>query len=121
MAEAGRYRLLRVPCGANERARAHGLPLPHRQPLAAHAQKAQPEGRDELGPDLEAGRRLAPETADPPPLASPALRRQAPEVGAGCPNRARPDLCGGRSAMSVSTAITLFASSNFRLVAEMVA
>jgi len=39
------------------------------------------------------------------PLASPTFRRQAPEVGAGCPNRARPDLCGGRSAMSVPTAI----------------
>src|SRR3712207_1407913 len=31
--------------------------------------------------------------------------RQAPEVGAGCGNTARPDLCGGRSVMSVPTAI----------------
>jgi len=38
--------------------------------------------------------------------AIPPLRRQTPEVGAVCPNRARTDLCGGRSAMSVPTAIT---------------
>jgi len=33
-----------------------------------------------------------------------ALRRQTPKVGAGCSNRARPDLCGGCSAMSIPTA-----------------
>ena len=33
------------------------------------------------------------------------LRRQTPEVGAECPNRARSDLCGGRSVMGVPTAI----------------
>lgn len=31
--------------------------------------------------------------------------RQPPKLGAECPNRARSDLCGGRSAMSVPTAI----------------
>jgi hypothetical protein len=36
--------------------------------------------------------------------ARPALRRHTPEVGAGCSNRARPDLCGGRPAMDVPTA-----------------
>ena len=33
------------------------------------------------------------------------LCRHTPEVGAICPNSARTDLCGGRSVMSVSTAI----------------
>jgi hypothetical protein len=33
-----------------------------------------------------------------------ALRRPTPEVGAGCSNRARPDLCGGRPEMDVPTA-----------------
>ena len=33
------------------------------------------------------------------------LRRQIPEVGAECPNWARSVLCGGRSVMSVPTAI----------------
>jgi hypothetical protein len=32
-------------------------------------------------------------------------RRQTPEVGAECPNGARSVLCGGRSVMSVPTAI----------------
>ena len=32
-------------------------------------------------------------------------RRQSPKVGAECPNWARSDLCGGRSVMSVPTAI----------------
>lgn len=35
------------------------------------------------------------------------FRQQAPEVGAGCGNAARPDLCGGRSAMGVPTAISI--------------
>ncbi len=39
------------------------------------------------------------------------LRRPSPEVGAVCGNPARTVLCGGRSAMSVPTAI--FASSSF--------
>jgi hypothetical protein len=47
----------------------------------------------------------APRAAHPSSLARPALRRQTPEVGAGCSNWARPDLCGGRSAMSIPTAI----------------
>jgi hypothetical protein len=51
-----------------------------------------------------AGRRLAPKTAHPAPLAASALRRQTPEVGAVCGNPARTDLCGGRSAISVPTA-----------------
>src|SRR5213083_1820159 len=34
------------------------------------------------------------------------LRRQIPEVGAECPNWARSVLCGGRSVMSVPTAIS---------------
>src|SRR5216683_3269079 len=33
------------------------------------------------------------------------VRRQSPEVGAACGKAARTDLCGGRSAMSVPTAI----------------
>jgi hypothetical protein len=35
------------------------------------------------------------------------LRRQAPEVGAVCLNWARTVMCGGRSAMSVPTAISV--------------
>jgi hypothetical protein len=106
VAEAGRDRLLRLPCGTNQRPVPGGVPLPRHEPLATHASAPQPEGSDDVGAGNEARRRLAPAPAHPPPLAKPALRRQAPEVGAGCGNAARPDLCGGRSAMSVPTAIT---------------
>jgi SRSO17 transposase len=41
-------------------------------------------------------------------LATIALRRHAPEVGAECGNSARSDLCGGRSVMGVPTAILFF-------------
>jgi hypothetical protein len=38
-------------------------------------------------------------------VARQTLRRQTPKVGAECPNWARSDLCGGRLAMGVPTAI----------------
>ena len=41
----------------------------------------------------------------PSSLAERTLRRQTPKVGARCVNHARRDLCGGRSAMGVPTAI----------------
>jgi hypothetical protein len=41
-------------------------------------------------------------------VAERAVRRQTPEVGAGCLNWARPDLCGGRGVTRVPTAIVLF-------------
>ena len=39
-------------------------------------------------------------------MAERAVRRQTPEVGAGCLNWACPDLCGGRGVTRVPTAIT---------------
>src|SRR5215203_599039 len=49
-------------------------------------------------------RLLAAATQDPASLSERALRRQAPEVRAGCGNAARPDLCGGRPERAVPTA-----------------
>jgi len=43
-------------------------------------------------------------------VAPRALRRQIPEVGAECPSGARSVLCGGRSVMSVPTAISEMSS-----------
>jgi hypothetical protein len=37
VAEAGRDRLLRLPCGADQRSVPGGVPLPRHEPLAAHA------------------------------------------------------------------------------------
>ena len=58
---------------------------------AKHAPDPEPGARDP-----GAGPRAA--------SARAALRRHTPEVGAGCSNRARPDLCGGRPTMDVPTA-----------------
>jgi hypothetical protein len=41
-------------------------------------------------------------------MAEHSLRRHTPEVGAGCLNWARPDLCGGRGVTCVPTAIYAF-------------
>jgi RNA-directed DNA polymerase len=49
------------------------------------------------GKDYAARQRLAPQTANPSPLAASALRRHTPEVGAVCGNPARTVLCGGLS------------------------
>ena len=45
----------------------------------------QPEGRNDLGADHQDRQRLTPQTAHPSSLATPTLRRQTPEVGAGVP------------------------------------
>ena len=46
-------------------------------------------------------------------MATGALRRHIPKVGAECGNAARSDLCGGRSAMGVPTAIICSASVKY--------
>jgi hypothetical protein len=48
---------------------------------------------------------LATHGKNPSSMAQPALCRQTPEVGAVCGNSASTDLCGGRPAMGVPTAI----------------
>src|SRR6185312_17542909 len=94
-----------LSCGANEPPCPQGLPPPCDRPVAALAAAAQPEGPAHMGADGEVSRCLAPPTARPSPLAKCPLRRQTPKVGAECPNRARSDLCGGRSVMGIPTAI----------------
>src|SRR3954466_6678680 len=80
------------------------VPRPRHRPLAPRPRPAQSEGAPGVAANGEAGRRVSPQTADPSSLAECALCRQTPEVGAECPNWARSDLCGGRSAMNVPTA-----------------
>ena len=99
--EASRHRFLRISRGADQRSRTLRVPLPHHGPVATHAPAAQSTRPHHVGTDHAAGRRLSPQTPRSSPLAKCALCRQAPEVGAECPNRARSDLCGGHSVMSV--------------------
>src|ERR1019366_7477950 len=50
-------------------------------------------GSAKHAPDADPGSRAP--GAGPRTASRSALRRQTPKVGAGCSNRARPDLCGG--------------------------
>ena len=106
LAEAGRDRLLRLPRACRptvapwRRSAIHVLDL-WRRTLRRRSQRDDAH----VGADGEAGRRLAPQAADPSPLAAAALRRQTPEVGAVCGKPARTVLCGGRPVMGVPTAI----------------
>ena len=105
MAEAGRCRLLRVSCRANQWCCTRCVPLPCHKPLAALAPAAQSKGLHDMGAGKQAGCRLPSETAYPSSLAWRSLRRQTPKVRAVCSNPARTDLCGGRQATGVPTAI----------------
>ena len=96
MAEAGRGRLLQLPCRADQRACPGRVPAPCHRPLAAHATASQPEGSDDVGADDATGGRVAPETKHPTSLAERSLCRHTPEVGAACGKVARAVLCGGR-------------------------
>ena len=96
----------RLPRGADKQPCPPGLPERRRNPLVAQPAAARPAGPNDVGKDEEIGRRVAPQAAHPSSLAFRALCRQTPEVGAVCGNSARTVLCGGRSVMSVPTAIT---------------
>jgi RNA-directed DNA polymerase len=75
MVAAGRHQLLQLPRGADKRSDTDRVSLPRHQSLAAHATAAEPERLDDLGGDQAVGRRLAPATANPSPVAREALRR----------------------------------------------
>src|SRR6202035_5339432 len=75
--------------------------------LASAVMSAQPKSTNAMDAHHETGRRVPPPAASPASLAKCPLLRQTPEVGAECPNWARSDLCGGRSAMGVPTANAL--------------
>src|SRR5260370_7779520 len=107
MVAAGRHRLLQLPRGADKRSDTDRVPLPRHQSLAAHAAAAKPEGLDDMGADQAVGRRLAPATANPSPLAKAALRRQTPEVGAVCPHWSRTDLAQCPHVTRVPTPLNL--------------
>src|SRR5439155_18586526 len=93
--------------GPEQSGRVERIPVPRRAHLATHAPAAQPEASPLVGTDAAIGQRLALKTADTSSLARSALRRQTPKVEAVCPNWARTALCGGRSAMTVPTAIRI--------------
>jgi hypothetical protein len=98
-------RLFCVPRGADERPESQRVPAPCWPPLVAHAEAARAARCVNVDTDRAVrGGRFA-DASHPSSLARSALHGQAPKVGAECLNRARWDLCGGRAAMRVPTAI----------------
>ena len=66
------------------------------------------QSRDSVSQGLDRVRKVARQRKKekyPSSVAERAICRQTPEVGARCANRARRDLCGGRSVTGVPTAI----------------
>src|SRR5438874_1943071 len=110
MAEAGRDWTLRVLRGSNQQPGALGVPATRDRPLAAHAPTTQPAGRHPPG----IASRSSPTTGSLNRTSFTRGRANAlplpPEVGAGCLNRARPDLGGGHSEMGVPTANSRFSA-----------
>src|ERR1700747_1133039 len=104
MARANRRRIFRLPRRADQQPGAERVSIPRPRSLASAVRPAQPESKSAMDANDETGRRIPPPATTPASLAKCALRRQTPEVGAECPNWARSDLCGGRSAMGVPTA-----------------
>src|SRR5215208_982038 len=106
MARANRHRIFRLPRRADQQPGAERVSIPRPRSLASAVMPAQPKSTSAVAANDETGRRVPPPATSPASLAQCALRRQTPEVGAECPNWARSDLCGGRSAMGVPTANT---------------
>ncbi len=111
MAAARGRRLVELPRRTHQHRGPEHLPASRRKPVAARAPAPKPEGLHDVGEDARDHRPLAALATHPPSLASNTFRRQTSKAGAGCLNRARPVLCGGRSVMSVPTAILHFSPS----------
>ncbi len=99
-------RLLQLPRRTDQQSGHRGVPPPRHGALATRATAGKPRTKRRGH-----GSRSSPTTTSPN-LASfilgrATLRRHPPEVGAVCGKAARTVLCGGRSAMSVPTAIDL--------------
>ena len=103
--------LVELPRRTHQHRGPEHLPASRRKPVAARAPAPKPEGLHDVGEDARDHRPLAALATHPPSLASNTFRRQTSKAGAGCLNRARPVLCGGRSVMSVPTAILHFSPS----------
>ncbi len=105
MARTSSTRLLRVPCRSDQHSGNRGLPLGHRAAVATNLEEAKPTRPSLVEADGCAGGSMAASGTRPPSVADTAFHRQSLEVGARCVNCARRDLCGGRAAMLVPTAI----------------
>ena len=95
------FRLLR---GADQHIPAVGLPISHQHHLVPKSAATQPAASADVGTDGPTYQAVPTVTARAAPVAKPSVPRQTLEVGAECVSSARSDLCGGWSAMAISTA-----------------
>src|SRR3972149_2074364 len=99
-------RLVSVLCCPRQLCTLAAVPRCDPSHLAPHTATSQPTRPSlDLGKVLEALPTLATDTEDPASLSQRAVRMSTSEVKAGAGSSARTDLCGGRSAMTVPTAI----------------
>jgi hypothetical protein len=105
MARTSAAWLFCVPCGADQCQKPVCVSASRDQSLEAIASATQSKGWHHVESDRVARGSIPARRANYSSLAPGAFCRQTPKVEARCANRARRDLCGGRSAMSVPTAI----------------
>src|SRR5215203_2486311 len=82
-----------------------GIPLSHQPEMVPKSAATQPTAPPDVGTDESAHYPVPAVPARVAPVAGSAVRRHLLEVGAECVSSACSDLCGGRSVMSVPTAI----------------
>lgn len=96
--------LLRVLRSAGKQPDSIGLPPTGERTLASCASTPLPAVQTYLSTDAGHRRPLSAASLRPASVARTTLSRYSLDLRAGCGNPASPDLCGGRSAMSVPTA-----------------
>jgi hypothetical protein len=90
--------------GESDSAIVAGKPTNNAEPSAAESVEPRGEAKGNAS-QQSTGRTQSRETVSQALGRIRQARRHLPKVGAVCPNRARTDLCGGRSVMGVPTAI----------------
>src|SRR5262245_927587 len=75
--------------------------------MAMGAESSEPEDADDVAEVHQTGGRLAAQCPQHAPIPGTTFRRHPPKVGAQCGSPARWDLCGGRGAILVPTAISV--------------
>ena len=98
--------LVPILCGGRQLPASAAIPRCDPEAVAPHAATTQPtRAPPDLGEVLQAEQALAADAEDSPPLSQRAVCRSTSKVGAVCGSAARTDLCGGRAATPVPTAI----------------
>jgi len=96
---------LRLLCRADQHRGSQGHSPPRQDTLVSQPSATKPAPIPDVAADECHRREVSAAAACPASMAGTTLPRQTPSTGAGCLNWASPDLCGGRLATAVPTAI----------------